>query len=84
MSWEQHEDDCPGCRPALLDPTTGKAAAPDSPEMQVVNRVWSTTTVEERHAFHRVTCQNSRDDADMTLVQGICERIGDALKATVN
>lgn len=80
MSMQKHDDDCAGCRPVLMDANTRQPLPPDSPEMQAVNRMWETTTLDEREAFHRVTCLNSRADEDLTLVQGIAERIGDALE----
>jgi hypothetical protein len=48
--------------------------------MQAVNRMWSSTTLDEREAFHRVTCLNSRADEDLTMVQDIAERISAALE----
>jgi hypothetical protein len=80
MSLQKHDDDCPGCRPVLLDANTRQPLSSDSPEMQAVNRMWSSTTLDEREAFHRVTCLNSRADEDLTMVQDIAERISAALE----
>lgn len=79
MSVEKFSEDCPGCRPALFDSKTGKRLAPDSPEMLAVNAIWAETVKQEREAFHRVTCQNSRAPSDMRLVQGIIDQIKAAL-----
>lgn len=75
MSIHKHEDDCPGCRPAVLDVKTGKPLPDDSEIMVVVNQVWETTTLEERQSFHRVTCQNCRDPKDVAVIQRITEQI---------
>ena len=80
MSIEAFEEDCPNCRPAIVNVQTGHVEAPDSAIMQVVNRVWEVTTKEERTAFHRVCCQNSREPADIEIMQSIGGRIQRALK----
>jgi hypothetical protein len=84
MSWEKHDDNCPGCRPALLDMKTGKRLPDDSPVMMVVNYVWAETTLEEREAWHRVTCQNSRASKDLAHAQTIAQKIQKALSEMEN
>lgn len=79
MSWEKFEEDCPGCRPVLLDAKTGKPFDPDHPVMKKINAVWENTTPEERQVFHRVTCNNSRDPGDLGLMRGLAERMRTAL-----
>lgn len=75
MPMNQFSDDCPGCRPAMLDLSTG-AALPDShPLMQKVLRIWGATTLAERQAYHRVMCQNSRAPNDLAVVQAIVEKM---------
>lgn len=59
MSREAFDDECPGCRPALVDPRTGEKYADSSPPMVALNAVWAATPVETRRAFHRVTCLDS-------------------------
>jgi hypothetical protein len=81
MSIAQFNDDCPGCRPAVLDPTTGHVLPPEHPVMVTVNSVWATTTLEERRAFHNVCCLNSRTPEDLKLVAGLNGRIQAALNA---
>jgi len=49
--------------------------------MRIVNQVWSQTTLAERQAFHRVTCNNSRLPDDLRLTQGIVKRIQAAIAA---
>lgn len=79
MSWAHFEDDCPGCRPAMIDIKTGKRLPEDSPEMQAVMGVWAKTTIEERRAFHRFTCQNSRAPEDMAVISEFSQRINEAM-----
>jgi hypothetical protein len=43
--------------------------------MIVVNTVWEQTTRREKEAWHKVTCQNSRDPGDVRLAGAIVERI---------
>lgn len=81
MSMKQFDDNCPGCRPVLVNAKTGKALPEDSPTMRVVLEfVWAKTTPEERRAFHRFTCLNSRDGHDVAIAASIARRIEAALK----
>lgn len=75
---EQHFKNC---RPCLLDTRTGRAESENSPRMQVVNRIWATTTQEERLAYHRVTCLNSRAPEDMALSAALADRVRQALSS---
>jgi len=50
--------------------------------MVALIRIWNATTSEERHAFHRFTCQNSRDPQDIAVMQNLSERIQTALAQT--
>jgi hypothetical protein len=80
MSFETYSDDCPGCRPMVLDMQTKRPLPDDSPMMLIINGIWSTTTRDEREAFHRFTCQNSRAPEVMALVNPLMMRIQNALK----
>jgi hypothetical protein len=71
MSWTEHDDNCPGCLPVLLDPKTMRALPDDSPEMVAVMVAWGRTTLEERRAWHRVTCRNSRTASDLQVAHRI-------------
>jgi hypothetical protein len=84
MSLKYFEDDCPGCRPALLDMETKKPMPEDSPQMQAVLAVWDTTTPEERQAFHRFTCQNSRTPEDLKVINNLSARISAALSGSTD
>jgi len=76
MSKDHHDDNCPDCRPALLDPKTGLRLPDDSPEMKIVLAAWEASTLEERCAFHHVTVNGSRVPADLTLVWALIARMG--------
>lgn len=74
MPWETFDDKCDGCLPVLIDARTGKPVPPDDEAMKALMLVWSSTTLAERQAFHRVTCLNSRADADLLVIARITER----------
>jgi hypothetical protein len=80
MSYETYEDDCPGCRPVLLDTRTGKQIPDDNPMMQVVLTLFEQLTLTEKQAWHRFTCQNSSAPADLKAVAMFQARIEAALK----
>lgn len=84
MSKEQFSDDCPGCRPAVIDVKTGKVMGPETPMMQIVNGVWAKTTREQRQAFHNVCCNNSRQPEDLALAKEIFTAIQTAADAQSN
>jgi hypothetical protein len=84
MSKHKFDDDCPGCRPALVDVETGKAMPQNHPTMVRVNEVWAETTLQEREAFHQVTCLNNRSTENLKLAMAITRRIQDALRAMDN
>jgi hypothetical protein len=77
MSLEVFDDNCPGCRPAILDVKTGKVLPDDDPIMARMLTIWANTTLGERRAFHRVMCLNSREPLDLFLVRGLTERLKD-------
>lgn len=77
MPMNQFSDDCPGCRPAILDFATGKALSDDHPVMQKMLSIWLETTYEERQAYHRVMCQNSRAITDLMIVEVIVKKLKD-------
>jgi hypothetical protein len=71
MAWQTYDDDCPGCRPVVIDPETLQPLPIDHPAMQAMLRVWDGLTLPERRAFHRFTCLNSRAPADVLVIQSI-------------
>jgi hypothetical protein len=75
MSRHQFSDDCPGCRPALIDFKTGQVIPEDDPVMQSVLAIWAKTTRKEREVFHCVTCLNSRVPSDLRIFKTVTDRI---------
>jgi hypothetical protein len=49
--------------------------------MQMVLAVWEQTTLEERQAYHKVMCQNSRDPKVLALVLPIIAKIQAGINA---
>jgi hypothetical protein len=74
MSFEQFDDNCPGCKPAILDLQTGRPLPADHPSMIKITAIWETTSRVQRQAFHRVMCLNSRDPVDLLIVKCIADR----------
>ena len=69
-------DNCPGCRPAMMNQETGEVLADDSPEMKQILDIWyNQTTYQERKAFINVTLHNSRDAQDLRLAEMFINRI---------
>ena len=81
MSRERFDDECPGCQPTMVDVKTGRPLPDDSVEMTIVNQLWSKTTREQRLAWHRFTCQNSRAPEDLKLVKAFSDRLDAAFAA---
>jgi hypothetical protein len=75
MSLKQFDDNCVGCRPALIDPITGTKFDSSHPFMQIVDRVWAATTREQRESFHNVCCLNSREPKDLEHMSSIVKQI---------
>lgn len=65
----------------MVDAQTGKVLPDDSPQMQCVLSIWAETTREEREAFHRVTCLNSRAKSDMQTMADLSARMQKALES---
>lgn len=81
MSKWKFDDNCKGCRPAMLDVQTHRVLPDDSPQMKCVLAVWAETTLDERKAFHRFTCLNSRKNRDVRIVQELQLRMQKALES---
>lgn len=81
MSRERFDDECTDCRPTVVDVKTGRVFADDSTEMVIVNRLWAGTSREERLAWHRFTCQNSRSLGDIQIVKAFSDRLEAAFAA---
>lgn len=75
MSREKFDDNCPGCKPVILDPETLNPLPLDHPVMKKIAEVWAKTTYQQREAFHNVMCLNSRDPHELTLVEQIIDQL---------
>lgn len=72
----KHEfcDECPGCRPALLDIKTGQIMANDNPIMVAINEIWDNkTSYGERKSFIDVTYNNSTNEDDRATTRKLME-----------
>jgi hypothetical protein len=75
MSCEKFDPNCPGCRPAILDPISGQALPKDHPMVVVVNEVWDAAPREEQEACWRIWVKNGRDLADMELAASFMNKV---------
>jgi hypothetical protein len=80
MSRTTYSDNCEGCRPAILDLTTGKPLDDNDPAMRKVLAIWETTTLEERKAYHAVMCLNSRKPDDVAVVRSIMHKFEERMR----
>jgi len=65
----------------MVDTRTARPFADDSVEMMTVNRLWNETTADERRAWHRFTCQNSRSLVDVQIAKTFADRLEAAFAA---
>lgn len=84
MSLHAFDPECPHCRPALIDTKTGKVFPEDHPVSIKVTEIFKASTRQEQEAFFKVTVQNSRDPGDLRLLDGMTQRIQQALKEFSN
>jgi len=75
MAVKRFDDECPGCRPAMINGHTKQPYPDASAEITIVNRLWAETMSAEREVWHRVTCQNSRSIVDVQLAQRFADRV---------
>jgi hypothetical protein len=68
-------DDCPGCRPALLDPKTGTLLPQDDPFVVLVNKIYDELSRADKVAWHRFTCLNARDLVTVSAVKRFSDQI---------
>lgn len=52
-------------------PETGQRLPDDHPAMRKIHAWWAGTTLEERQAWHRFTCKNSRAPEDLKVVASL-------------
>jgi hypothetical protein len=67
-----------------MDPETHEPLPEDSPIMVTIRRIWATTIREQREAFHRFTCLNSRAPADLEVMRWFADEIHKAGEAASN
>ena len=65
---DHNPEGCPGCRPVVFDPESGKV---EERLTATAGRAFDAATPEQRKAWHRVTCLNSRDLIDLNLAKQI-------------
>lgn len=75
MSIEKFDDNCPGCRPVILDIVTHKPLPESDPAMQKMLAIWARSSYEQREAFHNVMCNNSRDAYELALVKELVDQL---------
>ncbi len=61
----------------MINLETGRATSEDDPATAAMMRAWNETTLPQRQAWHRFTCQNSRAPLDMLVVSELMDRIRD-------
>lgn len=80
MTCEKFDPNCPGCRPAILDPRTGKPMPKDHPLVVNVNAVWDAAPREEQEACWRIWVNNGRDPEDLNLASVFMDKVQAGLK----
>jgi hypothetical protein len=83
VSKEKFDENCEGCRPAIIDMKTMKVQPQDSPMMKIANACFDKLTREEKAAWHRVACQNSSDLNDMAIAIKYSRMLNEALSEKV-
>jgi hypothetical protein len=84
VSKHSFDENCPGCKPVLIDATTMKPLPKDHPGMVAINRIWDECSLEEKEAFHKVTCLNNRSPSVMKLAVGLMDRFNKLMKHSEN
>jgi hypothetical protein len=75
-SRDHDPEKCPGCRPLVFDPKTGERSQFLT---EMAGKVYDAAPPEQRRAWHRVTCLNSRDLRDIDLSSKIIEALQKAV-----
>jgi hypothetical protein len=82
MSWEHFDDNCPGCKPAIIDAITRKVLPDDHPIVVAAMAGFAETTLAERQGWHRFTCQNSRAPEDIAAARAVTFRMEQKMKSS--
>ncbi len=79
MSRTSFDENCPGCKPAMVYARTNKVLPDDHPHMVVVLKLWDKQPRDVKEAWHRVMCKNARTAEDLAKVAGFAELIQQTL-----
>ena len=75
MSKKEYQEDCPGCRPVIVDFSDNNRRLPDDhPKMVILLKIWREASHAEKVAFHNVTCNSSRRDLDVRLARELMKK----------
>jgi hypothetical protein len=81
MSRREFDDSDPSNLPVFIDPRTGEAVPTDDPMVIAAAHAFKNhTTLDERQAWHAVTCLNSRDPAHLAAFFKVTGLIQDAIR----
>lgn len=75
VSWQEYQDNCPGCQPAMIDCQTGQRLSRRHPAMRAIRIWWKTVPLSDKRAWHEFTCQNSREPQIMAVMERLREKI---------
>lgn len=76
MNQHNPDGECPGCLPVVFDMRTRrKLTVEEMPALAIVHETYRALSLEEKHAWHRVTCQNSRSKEDQEMVAPFIRRV---------
>lgn len=81
MSRHEFDDTCDACKPCLADPKTMSPLPEDHPAQLAINTAWAESTLDQRQAFHNVTCSNSRDTGDLNTVEPLIGKMQELMAA---
>lgn len=76
-----YDENCPGCRPAMIDVKTGKRMASNHPVMLAVLSVYDNATLEERRALHKLWVDSDQSEENMRIAGPVIQRIQNAVAA---
>jgi hypothetical protein len=76
---KEYDDNCPGCQPAIADAKTGRKIPDDDPIMIAVRAFWKTVPMEQKRAYQRVMCHNSRTEEDLSAVATVGQGMQEAM-----
>ena len=75
MGHKEKNNESDDCRPVIINIRNGEVFPDDSPEMVEIMLAWEKLTKAERDAWHRVCCQNSRNELDMVFANAFSQEI---------